>query len=181
MKKIDIIIGIDPDIDRSGVAVLRTEARSMRVDKLRFPDMLDFVAREAREAAAEGKSVAVWVEAGWLNPSNWHTRPGMSANYNASIGQAVGRNQAVGMLAIQMLQHMGIPASPIKPLPKVMRVGRSTIQMWSGRYGKATATDLAQLLQAHGISATPARMNQDQRDAALIALRGAGIHVVPHF
>lgn len=177
----DIIIGIDPDIDRNGVAVLRTAERSMRVDKLRFPDMLDFVAREAREAEAEGKSVSVWVEAGWLNASNWHARPGMSANYNASIGQAVGRNQAVGMLALQMLTHMSVPASPIRPLPKVMRVGSSTVPMWSGRDGKVTANELAQLLARHNITVSPPRMNQDQRDAVLIALRGADIPVVPHF
>lgn len=179
MSKEDVIIGIDPDIDRSGVAVLWTNERIMRVDKMRFPDMLDYIAKEAGNARSGGKTVAVYVEAGWLNASNWHVRPGMGARYNASIGQAVGRNHAVGMKALEMLVHMGVPASAVRPLPKTMRAGRGTISMWKGKDGKITEGELAGLLARNRIKASPARMNQDQRDAALIALRAAGACIFP--
>ena len=180
MEKKDIIIGIDPDINESGVAVFRTVERHLHLHKLQFPDMLKLISDIAREASDTGRSIHVYVEAGWLNASNWHTQKGKSANYNAHIGQSVGRNQAVGMLTIQMLERLSVPVSPIKPLPKSMRVGSGTVQMWSGRDGKITAEELEQLAEYNDIHIAQKRLNQDQRDAALIAMRGAGITIAPN-
>lgn len=179
MKKTDIIIGIDPDIDQSGVATITTATGIVTTQRMRFPDLLDHLASEHGKAAMGGLKLAVHVEAGWLNTSNWHTNRRMGANYNAAIGQAVGRNQAVGMKLLEMCRHMGMDAFAVRPLQKTMRVGSGTQQMWGGTDGKVRADELERLLADNGLYMPKGRTNQDERDAVLIALRAAGYAIYP--
>lgn len=179
MKKTDIIIGIDPDIDQSGVATITTATGIVTAQRMRFPDLLDHLASEHGKAAMGGLTLAVHVEAGWLNTSNWHTNRRMGANYNAAIGQAVGRNQAAGMKLLEMCRHMGMDAFAVRPLQKTMRVGSGTQQMWGGTDGKVRADELERLLADNGLYMPKGRTNQDERDAVLIALRAAGYAIYP--
>lgn len=179
MKKQDIIIGIDPDIDQSGVATITRATGSVAAQRMRFPDLIDHLASEHNKATMGGLTLTVHVEAGWLNTSNWHTNRRMGANYNAAIGQAVGRNQAVGMKLLEMCEHIGVTAYAVKPLPKTMRAGSGTLPMWNGADGKITSDELAQLLARNGLGTPKGRTNQDERDAVLIALRGAGYAIYP--
>ena len=103
----------------------------------------------------------------------------MGANYNAAIGQAVGRNQAVGMKLLEMCRHMGMDAFAVRPLQKTMRVGSVTQQMWGGTDGKVRADELERLLADNGLYMPKGRTNQDERDAVLIALRAAGYAIYP--
>ena len=179
MKKQDIIIGIDPDIDQSGVATITMAMGSVTAQRMRFPDLIDHLASEHNKATMGGLTLAVHVEAGWFNTSNWHTNRRMGANYNAAIGQAVGRNQAVGMKILEMCGHIGVEAHAVRPLPKTMRVGSGTLPMWGGADGKVRADELGRLLAGCGLRMPKGRTNQDERDAVLIALRGAGYVICP--
>ena len=40
--KEQIIIGIDPDVDRNGIAMLDMSTHSLQVQMLTFPNLLDF-------------------------------------------------------------------------------------------------------------------------------------------
>lgn len=41
--KEQIIIGIDPDVDRNGIAMLDMSTHSLQVQMLTFPNLLDFI------------------------------------------------------------------------------------------------------------------------------------------
>lgn len=162
------IIGIDPDCDKSGIAVLRLPSRLLEVATLTFPELIAAVQEEHAAAEENGFTFRVYVEAGWLNRSNWHTKWGDSPSLAAKKGEAVGRNQETGRKILEMLTHLGIPSMAIKPLP--LRVGR--MHLWQGKDGKITHQELA------AITAIPQkRTNQEERDAALIAWRMGGLPI----
>ena len=102
MKKYDVVIGIDPDVDKSGVAFLIVESRVLEVYSLPFADLLDYL-REIRDILMrEGKYFVVVVEAGWLNKAHWHVGRGGSAARSAAIGNHTGRNHEVGRKIVEM-------------------------------------------------------------------------------
>lgn len=178
MTRYDVVIGIDPDIEKSGVAILDRRKGSVSVCKLAFPELVDWVTCQCETCKAEDVSYTVSIEGGWLNESNWHVPKGASGHYGAAIGESVGRNQAVGMLAQQMLQHKDLKCEIIKPLPKTLRLGRKTLQLWKGKDGKITQEELIKVVARNGLHIQAGRMNQDQRDAVLIAMHTAG-YMIP--
>lgn len=159
MAKKDIIIGIDPDVDKSGVAFLEVQSRKLEVSSLRFPDLLSYL-RFCKEKSSN-TAFAVVIEAGWLNRSNWHFSPRDSRAKCAEIGRAAGRNHQTGILIAEMCEAMGIEYHLQKPLMKV----------WKGRDGKITNAELSAFTGIMG------RTNQDGRDAALIAWTFAGLPI----
>lgn len=65
-------IGIDPDVDRNGVAFLDIESRMLDIQCLPFPQTLEYL-QQARDYAAENHTpYKVIIEAGWMNKGNWH-------------------------------------------------------------------------------------------------------------
>ena len=70
-KKEDIIIAVDPDIERNGLAVLKTAAHRVSVFALPFAECLERILLLVKAAKDEGQSVLVIVEASWLNFANW--------------------------------------------------------------------------------------------------------------
>lgn len=64
-KKHDLVIAVDPDIDKSGICVLSPSTRQLILKSLPFPVLVDFI-KEARERYKE-VDIVVIVEAGWLN------------------------------------------------------------------------------------------------------------------
>jgi hypothetical protein len=83
-------IGIDPDIDKSGVAVLSAELKMLKA--MRFFDLIEFLNKH--------KSVitCVHIEASWLRPHNWHANKYNGVNVASSIGKDIGANHQVGRL-----------------------------------------------------------------------------------
>jgi hypothetical protein bfra3_11751 len=161
MKKYDVVIGIDPDVDESGVAFLIVESRIIEVSNLTFADLLDYL-RETRDfLIKEGRLFAVVVEAGWLNKAHWHVGGGGSAARSAAIGNHTGRNHEVGRKIVEMCRHYGIEVVEQPPLRK----------MWKGRDGKITHEELQHLAIITG------KTNQETRDAALIAWEYAGLPI----
>ena len=73
--KYDVVIGIDPDVERSGLAILGLYDMKLTVNSHPFPELLEIVRSVAFEGAELGHATVVYVEAGWKNKSNWHLSP----------------------------------------------------------------------------------------------------------
>lgn len=105
-----MILGIDPDLDKSGVAVLH-DTKKIEYSTLTFVDTLGFVRMNKPVIKC------VYLEAGWLNQkSNWHGASNMSVA--ASIGRNVGENHATGKLLKQCIEAEGIKVIEVKPTAK---------------------------------------------------------------
>ena len=156
----DVFIGIDPDSDKSGVALLMKKSRALTVGSFSFPELIDYV--KAVRAKYCESHILVVVEGGWLNESNWHVKyTPMSTSKAAAMGRNVGMNHQTGILIVQILDYLDIPFDVVKPLAKG----------WCGKDGKITAEELAYFTGYNG------RTNQDGRDAALLAWEYAGLPV----
>ncbi|NNP68943.1 hypothetical protein [Acinetobacter sp. Ac_5812] len=107
-KSDQIIIGIDPDLEKSGVAVRWADALSL--NNFTFIELKDFL---------EGKQPVIKkavVEAGWLNQkANFHYQPNQKKAVGENIAKKVGENHATGKLIVQLIESMGIPVQLIKP------------------------------------------------------------------
>ncbi|MBP8005848.1 MAG: hypothetical protein KAZ18_02985 [Acinetobacter sp.] len=134
----DLIIGIDPDLDKSGVAV--KSKNDMRLLNLNFVELKALIENEC----AVIKKVVV--EAGWLNEkANFHYRPNQTKSAGERIAKNVGENHATGKLITQLIESMGIPVQLVKPT-------RS----------KLSSDDFKR------ITGWSKRSNQEQRDAAML-------------
>lgn len=162
-----IVIGIDPDVDRSGIAVLELPSRNIQATALPFADVLDCLRSQQRRCEITGSCLMVVVEAGWLNKGNWHVCRNDSRQMASAKGVGIGRNQEVGILILELCHHWQIPCVGLRPLP--LRIGRANL--WSGKDGKITAEELRQ------VTGLTARTNQEARDAALLAWSWAKLPV----
>ena len=158
------IIGVDPDIEKSGLAILRLETRTLEVGAFRFPELLDRI-RKAREATPADERFSVFVEAGWLNKGNWHVTESRNGKFSpqawaAAVGASKGENGAVGKLLLECLEHDGINAIPKKPLRKC----------WRGPDRKITHAELVRECDLYRVNFKEKRSNQEERDAALLAI-----------
>lgn len=160
MEKGTVIIGIDPDNQESGVGAVFDD-RKFLAYKMEFPAMIDYL-RAMNESC---KKIKVVIEGGWLNKSNWHVLGRyMSAVKAAAIGRSTGMNHQTGILIVECCKHYNIPYEIIKPLKKC----------WKGKDGKITQDELAYFMSSDG---KMPRINQDQRDALLLAWVCAGYSV----
>lgn len=153
-------IGVDPDAEASGVAVLfKEDGRTfLQLHTLTFPEAVQFI----RGICARHAPVSVHVEAGWLNTGNWHVTRYDSAAKCAAMGVAVGRNQETGRKLIEMLRYYGISCNEVRPLKKC----------WRGKDGKISHAELASFAPVN-----KTRTNQEERDAALIAWTQANLPI----
>lgn len=151
MKRImsKTIIAIDPDSDKSGVAII--EDSRMRLACMTFADLL---------TAIKETSAIIYIEAGWLISHNWHTKLGESASVSAKKGYAVGRNHETGRKIEEICKHFGKECHLVKPLRKC----------WRGAGKKITNDEFQRVAKMRGVEVLKTRTNQDERDAGLIAL-----------
>lgn len=175
-RKLGYVIGIDPDIEKNGVACIDRNHRILRVQYLNFPETLEWVKKiynvfsfEAGERVSKGGeegSFMVYVEAGWLNKGNWHiteSRYGKRspAAWAAAVGKSDGECSAVSKKLIECFEYYGIPVSPIKPLRKC----------WKGPDRKITHEELLNELKLYKVEhSLKGRSNQEVRDSILISL-----------
>lgn len=85
----------------------------------------------------------------------------------AKKGEHVGRNQETGRKIVETLLHYGIKVIEQSPLRKC----------WQGKYGKITHEELKRLCQMSGIEFNRPRSNQEERDAALLAITCSGLPI----
>ena len=150
--KYDIVIGIDPDIDKSGVAYLNVNNRTLEVSTLSFAQVVEYFNHVVEQKKA-GQSMIVVVEASWMMKSNWHLKFGSRKEYAAATGYKVGQIHQTGKLICEMARAIGLEVLEHAPLRKC----------WKGKDGKITADELQQITGLIG------RTNQESRDAALLA------------
>ena len=153
LNKTGYVIGIDPDVDKNGYALIELETRKVTVCTVTLPQLLYMVEVIRETAVASGKPLKVYVEAGWLNQSNWHLTRYDTKQSAAAKGKAQGRNHQRGMDIIELLQTGGVDVTPVAPLKK----------LWHGKDRKITHAELTRIMG--DIKHT----NQEGRDAALLA------------
>lgn len=140
-------IGIDPDVDKSGVAAKKNR-NNIDLKALTFFQLFDYF-----QANREDISL-VRIEASWLIKGNWHKKAQGSAAINAAIGNSAGANHETGRKIVEMCEYLSIPYELVRPLRKC----------WKGTDGKITHKELLQF------TALPSRTNQEMRDACLLIL-----------
>ena len=142
-------IGIDPDVDGSGYAVIWPDWERISCRNLSIPEIL----RDA-DIRQKGRTVFV-IEAAWLTGKvNWHFSGGENRRVSSAMGYSIGRNHQAGMDIAALLRHMGHEVREVRPLKK----------LWRGKDGKITHDEICRLTgwDAKG-------SNQEQRDALLLA------------
>ena len=134
-----ILIGIDPDVDKSGYA--------FRIgDKIKLKNLTFFELFEELKFYAEKEvKPTIYVECGFLNKSNWHKKHSGTAAINAAIGQKTGANLELAKKICEMCDYLKIPYVKVKPT--------------------ATKKDSAFFKQLTGLNI---RTNQEQRDAFML-------------
>lgn len=151
----DFIVGIDPDVDKSGYAVLNCQERKVAtIDALCFFQLQSHLVTLAECARLADSRLVVVVEASWMITGNWHVTKNDRRNRAAAKGYDVGRNHQVGMLIVEMCKAHGIPVVEHIPLRKC----------WAGKDRKITHEELVQFCPVE-----KSRTNQEMRDAALLA------------
>ena len=154
--KADIIIGIDPDVNKSGVGVVSRERDGVEVFSRSFPELLEYL-----KMAATHTSVVVVVEASWKISTNWHTGRGDSIRTAARKGKDAGRCHEVGRKIVECARYYGLEVVERLPLKKI----------WKGKDGKITDEEIKAFMPIQG------RTNQEERDAALLAWDYAGLPI----
>ena len=156
------VIGIDPDVEKNGVAIVEKETKRLECAALTFADTLNYLQWVAQRAAETGAHVKVYVEAGWLNRTNWHLKKWDNRGQVVAKGVSQGRNEQVSRLLGEMCEAYGLDWQYIKPLHKC----------WRGPNRKITHEELCAVT-----GLVYGRTNQEMRDAALIAWVEAGLPV----
>lgn len=149
-----IIIAIDPDTARSGVAVIHTDQPEVDLYTLTFAQTIQFIQDTQQRAYEHNKTLAIVIEAAWLNKANWHLNLKDTKRQAAAKGYSVGRNHQVGLLIHQYCEENLISAHLVKPLRK----------MWRGPNKKITHQEIT-----HFMPINKNTTNQEERDAALLA------------
>lgn len=153
-----VTMGIDPDVDKSGLSMLKD--RELGVTALPFPQLLNTIIIRAAELEQQGYAVDVYIEAGWLNHAHWHLSPKDTKAIAAAKGNAAGRNHETGRKIDEMLRYHGITTHLVKPLRK----------QWKGTDRKITHEELCNVCRTAKVTFSAKRTNQEERDAALISI-----------
>lgn len=121
-----LIIGIDPDLEKSGVAILGS---SLELKNLSFSEIVDLFRTE------QEKIMKVVIEAGWLNKkANFHCHVGQRKSVGERIAKNVGENHAKGKLLVEMAKSLNLNVLEVRPT-KAKRNAKDFNQMtgWVGR------------------------------------------------
>ena len=120
----DLIIGIDPDLDKSGVAVL---GQSFELKNLTFAETVELF----RSHQDQIKKVVI--EAGWQNKKA-NFRGGHSKRAGERIAKNVGENHATGKLLVEMAKSFGLAVVEVRPTKtKKNSEEFNRITGWQGR------------------------------------------------
>lgn len=113
MSKQKILVGIDPDVEKNGVAYKNGDVIDLQ--NLSFFELFDYLKLQKEFSENNKIPLMVFIEAGWLNKSNWHQQKNASAAMNAKIGNNTGRNHETGRKIVEMLDYLNIKYLEIKP------------------------------------------------------------------
>jgi len=106
----NIIIGIDPDVDKSGFAVwLPSEQIFDEINALTLGEIINYINLN------RGRINLVVIEAGWLNKGNRHINEKTTPRIAAKTGENVGRNFQRGIDLAEIMEFFKIPCRLVKP------------------------------------------------------------------
>lgn len=167
--KPQIIIGIDPDVEASGLGIIdATSTAGLFVDytTLALPELIDGVEKTTQLAGEY--PYRIFIEAGWLNKGNWHLNPHDSKQVAAAKGRQAGRNHQLGLDICALLDRRGIRHTEVLPL----------IKCWKGKDRKITHEELDTIVRwVNGSGLPRSRSNQEERDALLLAWEKSGFPI----
>lgn len=148
-KKKILLVGIDPDCSRSGIAIKHLVSRHITLSTASFFELFDFLKEH-------GDSIQlVRIEAAWLiEKSNWHA-PNASASVSSRVGKNVGANHETGRKIAEMCEYLKVNHQLIRPLRK----------QWKGPNGKITHNEWVMITKTELKSS-----NQEERDAGLLVI-----------
>jgi len=150
-----LLIGIDPDLSASGVAVITPDKRIIEMQRVKFSQLTEFMQLQAMKV--DGRILIKMEDPNKIAPTFPRLMP-TARNKQAvmnNISQKVGQVKAVATLILEVLTEAGFNVAPCRPLV--------------GGHKARCKKDAAYFNQLTGWTA---RSNEDCRDAALIALFG---------
>lgn len=147
---LDVVIGIDPDIDKNGMAIVYPKTKEISLYSLDLGQLMIYLDTFKQRYSA--RQFRVYVEAGWLNKGNYHLTHYDSKQSAARKGVDQGRNHQRGIDIVELCKYNNIPVEEIKPLQLV----------WVK--GKISHQELIRYMPV-----VKKKTNQEERDAALIA------------
>lgn len=159
--KADIIIGIDPDVKKSGFAFIAEKGEVVVLGSYTFPEVIEYLQILRDRVLAENIKAVVVVEASWKVSYNWHAHRGDTKGKIARKGNDVGRCHEVGRKIVECARYYGLEVVEKRPLKKI----------WKGPDGKITHEEIKAFMPISG------RSNQEERDAALLAWDYAGLPI----
>ena len=123
-----IFIGIDPDVELSGIACWDSELKAFDyIKKMSFWDIIE-------EFKSWNIPLNITIEAGWLiRKSNFHSRSKQSKQVGEKIAKSVGRNHQVGILIYEYCLRQGINVNLVKPKGKINANTFKNITNWQTR------------------------------------------------
>ncbi len=142
----DLIVGIDPDVDRSGIAVYHKATKDLQLSILTFFQLFDFL-KDKKSIIRE-----VIVEGGWLHKKSNFRNEHSGQRVAARIGKNTGANHETGRKIIEMCAYLKIECRAVLPL----------VKRWKGLDRKISHEEFFKLTGYNK------RTNQEQRDAALL-------------
>lgn len=153
-----MIVAIDPDTHKSGVATLQvisskcSDEIDLQLSSMSFIELQRFL--------EDVRPKEVRIEAGWLNEvASYHSAK--NKKVAARIGSYVGANAQVGKLIAEACQASAIDHKLIRPLKKT----------WGKDHrSKISHEELMNLLKKKNITCHSTTTNQEERDAALLAI-----------
>ena len=155
-EKLRYVIGIDPDIEKSGFAVLDVAKKSFeRIESRSFSDLIFALNNIGRNNLKGGvpTGIVVVIEDS-DDTTNWHLPDKASPRAAAAIGHKVGLCHATQRHIKEWAERLRFEVELIRPLKKT----------WLGRDGKITQEEMMQF-----VPGLPKQTNQEGRDAALLA------------
>lgn len=158
------IIGIDPDSKASGVATLDLGKRELLLSTQPFYSLIDML-KDIHESdfVLKRRKTLVVIENAYSTSHNWHHNLKDTRGAIAKKGYCVGLCAQTYHLLNQCLQMKGIDFIEQLPLTKI----------WRGSGGKITHEELVGHCKRNRVTLHPSsakRSNQEERDAALLAL-----------
>lgn len=158
------IIGIDPDSKASGVAVLDLKKRELLLSTQPFFSLTDMLEEtKTSDLVLPGRKTLVVIENAYSTTHNWHYNVKDTRGTIAKKGYSVGLCAQTYNLLRVCLQMKGIDFIEQLPLTKI----------WRGGGGKISHEELVGHCKRNRVTLHPSsekRSNQEERDAALLAL-----------
>ena len=144
------ILGIDPDLDKSGIALLDCQlGQFLKVSAVTFVEMTLIL----RGDVPDKDDITIVLEDSDLS-TNWHVNPRDNVHVAAAKGRSIGMCHATTRHIKELAEYYRLQVVQMKPLRKC----------WKGPNGKITHDECAQFMRN-----LPTRTNQEMRDAALLA------------